>query len=252
MSMSSRIGAAVATAAVLAAAPVAASAAGAQPASGHPSRPVHHARPGHGHGPHHAHGKPTDRLHGLRNGVAHAIAAQLKAAKTIAAAAASLDIPDAAALQDALTADVAAVSADRDAVSSAGSRDALHKLLKAAIATRQVAMLQFEIVSGADTVAADASTLGITVAQLQGQLADLDATTAAAGIALLADADQQLETVSAGVPDVVGGVLALAPNASGAQVRAARGTIGAALASLRDALAQAEQDVANVQADYGL
>jgi hypothetical protein len=194
----------------------------------------------------------VDRLAGPRKGAANAVKAQLKAVDRLVTAASAATIADGAALSAALVADQSAVQADLSAVSTATSVKALRTLVAAAGKSRQIARTQYEVVLAADTAAVQAGTLDATVTDLGAKLADPALPTdPAAGLALLADATAQLATVTSTVPSIVSGILAVAPNATRAQLHAANVAAQAGLLIVTTALQAVATDVADVQVAYG-
>lgn len=198
------------------------------------------------HGTQHA-SSVADRLAGLRRGSTHAAGAQVKAIADLIAQEADAPTASAGPLDEALAADLAVAQADQDGLAQAATASEIHALMRAANTTRHIAQLRFSIVRAADAAGAEAMSLSLTVAGLQGQLADLPGDNSAA-LAMLADAASLLETVSAQVPGVIAFVLLVPSDADRAQLHDATVSVNQALESIEGALADAAADVAAVQA----
>jgi hypothetical protein len=236
----SRTVATAAAAALLAACPVVASAADAHPLHSHPSHSNTHR--------HSAVGKLT----GPRRGASHAIAAQLKAVKALGARAGNLTIADAAALQSALSADADAVQSDLDGVATADSVRALHALMTGAITSRQVARLQFEVVVAADATLDQMDALATEIAQMQGQLSELNDVDMPLAAAALIAASDSLSTLIDQAHGAVAFILNVSSTATRAELHNAIVQSDEALQALTDGLAAVQDAVIAVQTEYGL
>lgn len=193
------------------------------------------ARPGHaghtGHPVSRVH-KSHDKLAGPRKGASHAIAAQLKAVRSLATKAGTLTTAHATELQGVLATDLAAVQADLAAVSSATSVKALRTLTGAANTARQVAGAQFRSVTASDALGVQAGSVSDLLSTVQALLAALPADTTidvAAVQAILDQVTQALPDVQAQLDQIVAEVLALAPDAARTDLHAALDAIGTAL-----------------------
>jgi hypothetical protein len=215
----------------------------------HPAKGGHGGTHGGGHG-HGGHGR-SDRLAGPRRGAAHAIGAQLRAVSVLVMKAGAAAGPDDADLKTALTADLDAVKADLAGVAGATSKSQLHSLLRDADNARQVAGVQFRLVSAADEFAPDVDQVASDVEELQVELdamvADLmDVTTQQDA---LDQANDGLATMSDDLSASVDAALGLSPDAGHRAVQKAQRAAHAALNRVEAALEEAQADVLSVQED---
>lgn len=215
-----------------------------------------HTTSAHGHA-HPAKHAAKDKLAGPRRGAANAIAAQLKSVNRLMTKAAGLSLADSTGLGTALTAAQAAVAADGAAVSTAASVKALRTLVAAAVNSRQIAGMQFEIVVAADAAGVQAGTTSATVTDLVAKLSDPTIVDPAVldpanGLLAMNDATAKLTTATDGVASAVSTILAVAPTATRAESHAARAAAQATLSAVSAALLAAAADITQVQTAYSL
>jgi hypothetical protein len=217
-----------------------------------------------GHGHHHstqhatkAHthaGKAQAKLDHQRQGIAHAVAAQVRQIDGLLSLTNTTDQvsdTDRTALLAALQADHDAVTVVQASLADATTRRQLVGDLRQAVLVRSIARQQFAVAASVATVRQDVSTSTASAQDLQTQV---DAATTAgqdttAANAALSDAGQQLATATAEADDAVAQVLAVAPGATRDQLNAAVDAAEADLTAAGTALMTGGQDLLTVQQD---
>lgn len=225
-----------------------------------PAGPALAAGHGHHHGSHratkaHTHAsKAQTKLDHQRQGIAHAVAAQVRQVDgllTLTGTTDQVSDSDRTALLAALQADDDAVTAVQTSLADATTHRQLVGDLHQAVLVRSIARQQFAVVTSVATARAEMSTLTASAQDLQTQV---DAATTAgqdttAANTALSDARQQLATATAQADDAVTQLLGVAPDATREQLHAAVDAAEADLATAGTALTTAAQDLLTVQQD---